>query len=125
MTPVTPEYVYEGARKFNGTPHGDDANGVMDIEFPNIFDAMDWARRWRGIVDISFREPVKTLTESVVMQAKRKELRTIYCREPKCTGNGSRPADGFTTGDVHMLAVCKECADKAGRDLLLLDDRRA
>jgi hypothetical protein len=40
--------------------------------------------------------------------------RVIMCTEPACTGEGKRPAEGTVMGHVHMIFVCKECADKAG-----------
>lgn len=36
------------------------------------------------------------------------------CLEPECTGGGERPADGVYLGHVHMVPVCRECADRAG-----------
>lgn len=36
------------------------------------------------------------------------------CQEPECTGRGERPADGVYVGHVHMVFVCRDCADRAG-----------
>lgn len=36
------------------------------------------------------------------------------CQEPGCTGRGERPADGVYVGHVHVVFVCRECADRAG-----------
>jgi hypothetical protein len=40
------------------------------------------------------------------------------CQELECTGGGERPADGVYLGEVHMVFVCKECADRAGVTLI-------
>lgn len=51
-----------------GTVHGDDENGLVDVEFPNVFEASAFARSLE-IDDLSvFREPVGDFLTSVVVQ---------------------------------------------------------
>jgi hypothetical protein len=64
------ESVYSSAVRFEGLPHGDDANGLCDIEFPDINRASSWAAGWSIILGdgITLREPVADLASPVVLQ---------------------------------------------------------
>ena len=55
------------ARAYRGIAHGEDAKGVVDIEFPDVRSAVDWAA-----INLSsggrFRDPVTDIRASCVLQ---------------------------------------------------------
>jgi hypothetical protein len=62
------EAVYTSAKRYGGKVHGDDANGLADVEFPDIARGSAWASGWAVITDVKLREPVTDLTSPVVIQ---------------------------------------------------------
>lgn len=66
--PLTKDAVYGNARFFGGLPHGDDANGLIDVSFPSILDAASFVEMWRPVTTVSLRDPVTDFTSAVVVQ---------------------------------------------------------
>ncbi len=65
---MRPDELYSTAARFGGVPHGADANGVADIEFPDIAKASAWASAWADLTKVRLRDPVTSLDAPVVIQ---------------------------------------------------------
>lgn len=61
-------HVVETMRHIRGCVQGDDAEGVVDVEFPTLWQAMDWALKWEVRSLVELRDPVKSVANSVVIQ---------------------------------------------------------
>jgi len=66
--PLTKDAIYRTAKLFGGMPHGDDFNGLVDVSFPTIFEAIPFASLWKDRTTVTLREPVSTLHDQVVIQ---------------------------------------------------------
>jgi hypothetical protein len=66
--PLTKEAVYNTARLYGGIPHGDDANGLADIEFDSILDCTGFIMTWRDVTAVTLRDPITSLDATVVIQ---------------------------------------------------------
>jgi hypothetical protein len=47
--------------------HGDDAEGNADVEFHTLWSALDWATQYGVRTIVENRDPVRTLSDSVVL----------------------------------------------------------
>jgi hypothetical protein len=73
--PLTADTLASVARGYGGALHGDDANGVWDVEFPDVYRASTFAHAVADSWDAELRDPVRSLTARVVLLVSRKESR--------------------------------------------------
>lgn len=72
---VTPEIlgvIALTARAYKGVVHGDDPDGIIDVEFPNTMSAVSWARI--SVTTCALRRPITSFTDPVVIQFREDEF---------------------------------------------------